>query len=67
MNKQKIQAQADTPVTFEQAKVAIINLVHTRGRGPAVAALARFGVNNLTRLHPSMYGALVDACQGGRS
>ena len=66
MNKQKIQAKAHAPVTFEQAKAAIINLVHTRGRGPAVAALARFGVSNLTRLHPSLYGALVDVCQEGR-
>ncbi|WP_345798411.1 hypothetical protein [Castellaniella sp. MT123] len=65
MNKQQSQA-ANMPVTFEQAKQAIIKLVVTRGRSQAVAVLARFGVENLTRLLPSEYGALVDACQGVR-
>jgi hypothetical protein len=63
MNKQQSQV-ADTPVTFEQAKQAIIKLVLTQQRGRAVAVLASFGVGNLTQLQPSEYGPLVDACQG---
>ncbi|WP_417276386.1 hypothetical protein [Castellaniella sp.] len=59
MNKQT----QTSPVTLEQAKRAVIKLVLTRGRGRAVAALALFGIENLTQLHPSKYSVLVTVCQ----
>ncbi len=64
MNKHTQETQvADTPVTLEQAKRAIIKLALTRGRGRAVAVLALFGIENLTQLQPSKFGALVTVCQ----
>lgn len=61
MNKQ--MQQTGGVATFEQAKLAVIRLTHTRGRARAVGALACLGVDNLTQLHPSRYGTLVEVCQ----
>lgn len=66
MNKQT-QGAAQVPtkksVTRGDAERAVLGLAVARGRNRALAALMCFGVDNLARLHPSKYGALVTVCR----